>query len=250
EQPKKPDVFTSAAEAGPDFAVQGEYEGGADKDKLGAQVVALGGGKFDVYLLAGGLPGAGWDGKPPVKAPAKTDDGKTKVSGAFDGALADGRLTGKTTDGREVSLKRVERKSPTLGAKPPEGAVVLFDGKSADEWQNGKVVEGDLLNCGTRSKKGFATGKLHVELRTPFMPKARGQGRGNSGVFVHGVEIQVLDSFGLEGKKDECGAFYGKQAPGVNMCLPPLSWQTYDVEVKEADGKIVASVWHNGVKVH
>jgi hypothetical protein len=35
------------------------------------------------------------------------------------------------------------------------------------------------------------------------------------------------------------------------MCLPPLTWQTYDVEVKPDDqGTLRATVWHNGVKIH
>jgi hypothetical protein len=251
EQPKKPDVFTSAAEAGPDYAIQGEYEGTVGKDKAGAQVFALGDGKFDVYFLTGGLPGAGWDTKGRTKIEAKTDSGKTNlVNKTWKGEIANGVLKGTGPDAAPFELKKVERKSKTLGDKPPQGAIVLFDGSSADEWKNGKIVETNLLNCGTDSKKGIGTGKLHVEFRTPFQPKARGQGRGNSGVFVQGVEIQVLDSFALEGKADECGAFYGKSKPAVNMCLPPLSWQTYDVEMKEKDGNIVATVWHNGVLVH
>ena len=116
---------------------------------------------------------------------------------------------------------------------------------------NGQLEESKLLRRGTRSKKTFGTGKLHIEFRTPFMPKVRGQGRGNSGVFVLGGEIEVLDSFGLTGDKNECGAFDDRSKPSVNMCLPPLSWQTYDVEVKpgtEKDSYLV-TVWHNGVKV-
>ncbi len=252
DEKKPPDVSTNPADAGPDFKVQGEYEGeAAGKGKYAAQVVALGAGKFDVWFLAGGLPGAGWDGKTRTKAPATTVDGKTTIAGSWPGEIGDGTLTAKSSSGETLTLKKVERKSPTIGAAPPEGAVVLFDGKNADEWAGGKVVEGNLLNCGTRSKKAFGPGKLHIEFRTPFQPKARGQGRGNSGVFVLNHEIQVLDSFGLEGKKDECGAFYGSARPAVNMCLPPVSWQTYDVELKPGkEGEMLATVLHNGVKVH
>jgi hypothetical protein len=251
--PKAKDAFTSAAEAGPDYQTQGEYQGeAAGKGKVGAQVVALGAGKFDVYFLDGGLPGAGWDGKGRVAVPAKTEDGKTALTGkGWSGAVADGVLSGKSKDGGAFTLTRVKRESATLGAKPPEGAVVLFDGSSADAWSGGKLVEGNLLYRGTTSKKGFAAGKYHVEFRTPFQPKARGQGRGNSGVYVQGVEVQVLDSFGLKGEKNECGAFYGRARPLVNMCYPPLAWQTFDIEVKAGGkGDTVATVLHNGVKVH
>jgi hypothetical protein len=251
-QTKPSNVFTDPAEAGPDFKLQGEYEGEvAGKGKVGAQVVALGDGRFDVYFLAGGLPGAGWDTRTRVKATSQTNAGKTTVSSnEWNGEIVDGQLTGKTEDS-SFTLKHMVRQSPTLGARPPEGALVLFDGSNADAWAGGKLVEGNLLRWGCRSKQPFGQGKLHIEFRTPFQPKARGQGRGNSGVFILGHEMQVLDSFGLTGANNECGAFYGKAKPAVNMCFPPLSWQTYDMEVKSGDkDTFLATVFHNGVKVH
>jgi hypothetical protein len=247
--PKK-GVFLTAEEGGLDYARQGEFTGLLAKDKWGAQVVARGEGKFDIYFLAGGLPGDGWDTKTRTKVEAKTADDKTTFSAAgWSGTLTKDKLAGKK-DGEEFIFTAVARTSPTVGMKPPEGAVVLFDGTNADAWNGGKIVEDKLLFCGPTTKKKYAIAKLHVEFRLPFQPKAGGQGRGNSGVYLNGDEIQVLDSFGLKGENNECGAFYSKQKPAVNMCLPPLVWQTYDVEIVPGETNLLATVKHNGVLVH
>ncbi len=125
------------------------------------------------------------------------------------------------------------------------------------------IVDGAMeVKAGTGNiitKGKFKDFKLHVEFRTPFMPNARGQGRGNSGVYVQGrYEIQVLDSYGLEGLDNECGGIYKIGAPMVNMCLPPMQWQTYDITFQaprfDAGGNktenAVVTVVHNGVTIH
>jgi len=70
--------------------------------------------------------------------------------------------------------------------------------------------------------------------------------------------VQILDSYGLEGRDNECGGIYRIAPPAVNMCRPPLMWQTYDIEyhaprydeagVRTTPGRI--SVNHNGKQIH
>src|SRR5262245_53882919 len=254
-------AFTNPAEAGPDFVFQGEYGGDAGGHNWGVQVVALGDGKFDIVGFRGGLPGAGWQRGDAIR-PGKGEhkDGVVEVAGdGWTAKIKNGVLTVTHGDASH-DLKKIQRTSPTLGAKPPRGAIVLFDGSSPDNFENGQLVEGNLLgasSCVTKHK--FGDHSLHIEFRTPFMPKSRGQGRGNSGVYAQGrYEIQVLDSFGLEGKNNECGGIYQIAEPAVNMCLPPLAWQTYDIDFKAAkfdeDGKKTQNaritVKHNGVTIH
>jgi hypothetical protein len=263
----EPKAFTDPDKAGPDFQIQGEYVGDAAGGRTGAQVIADGNGQFTVRILAGGLPGEGWDEKTVAQGSGKTADGKTTftitegVGRGIKAEVVDGVFRGSDEQGGKGELKRVVRHSPTEGAKPPEDAVVLFDGKNADAWDHGKIENGLLsvsVPNGQTSKRKFRDCMIHVEFILPFMPKARGQGRANSGVFVDGrYEVQVLDSFALAGRSNECGAIYSLKAPKINMCYPPLQWQTYDIDftaprfgvLNQKTETARITVKHNGVPV-
>lgn len=254
----------TADEGGADYVVQGEYEGvDGDRDKVGVQVIALGGGTFEAVLYDGGLPGAGWNLEQPTRIAGTTLEETTAFSSDdWSGVVKDGKLELSGPDNQTVTAEKTERRSPTLGAKPPEGATVLFDGSNLEAWDNGRFVEvagKNYLGVGVRTKDTFQDFRLHLEFRTPFMPASRGQSRGNSGMYLlDQYECQVLDSFGLEGKDNECGGIYKVSKPDVNMCFPPLSWQTYDVEFTAAkfdeDGKktadAITTIRHNGVVIH
>jgi hypothetical protein len=185
------------------------------------------------------------------------------VLNAADGwsAITDGRSASVySSDGRlRGTLAKRQRVSPTLGAAPPRNALVLFDGTSADQFNGAKITADGLLDVGGVTKVPVRDFRLHLEFRLPYMPYATSQGRGNSGVYIQQrYEVQILDSFGLAGVANECGGLYRLQAPDVNMCLPPLVWQTYDIwftaaRFDDAGNKIAnarITLLHNGVAVH
>jgi len=257
DNPKQ--AFLDAKDAGPDFQTQGEYVGKLGDQSFGVQVVALGNGNFDAVIYPGGLPGAGFNGEAQSRSrmKGKTEGSQTVLTGKDDSAEIRGESLILKSGSAMGELKKVMRESPTLGARPPANAIVLFDGTHVDHWTPGQL-EGNLMGIGTRTKQKFEDFTLHLEFRTPFMPFARGQGRGNSGMYLGDqYECQILDSFGLEGENNECGGIYTQSRPRVNMCLPPLSWQTYDVEFTcakfDGDGKVVSpartTIKHNGVVI-
>ncbi len=264
----KPKAFTDPAQAGDDFAIQGEYVGDIDGKTYGVQIWAQGGGKFEAVSHLGGLPGAGWDGDRATMTRVvgtRAEGGKSAAFESPDGSIKaevnGASIVVNNSDGVKImELNRLNRESPTLGASPPENAVVLFDGKGVNRFPKSRVDEkmGALME-GITSEDTFGDCSLHVEFFLPYMPEARGQSRGNSGLYLQGrYEVQMLDSFGLEGKDNECGGLYKIAAPKVNMCLPPLTWQTYDVDFTAAkydgEGKKTANaeitVKHNGVAIH
>src|SRR5207302_7921382 len=147
------------------------------------------------------------------------------------------------------------------------------DGKSLDGWvkTDGKAAAAwKLVDLGSASRAMEVQGgnimtrqkfdgrfKLHVEFRVPYMPQAKGQARGNSGVYVQGrYEVQVLDSYGLKSQNNDCGGIYEVAAPKVNACKAPTVWQSYDIDFRapvfKDDKKIEPAritVLQNGVTI-
>ena len=243
-------VWTEVPQMGPaakDYAVVGEFTGslasgeGDQTRVVSLQVTSLGSDQFRGNLYDGGLPGTG-DGGGGSTADPQTLLG---VRGGDTVALvSDGRAIFVSPDGCTVvtaggevagRLDRVRRSSPTLGAAPPPGALVLFDGGSTDQFTKAEKTETGVLRAGADINYLLTDFDLHAEFRIPFMPDGRDQGRGNSGLYLQGrYECQVLDSFGLDRVFNGLGAIYRTRAPELNMALPPLVWQTYDVRFTAA----------------
>lgn len=158
--------------------------------------------------------------------------------------------------------------------QPPEDAVQLFVRPGdREKWtkMNGDPIEwinvgaGNVLQCESGAgsivtTETFRDAQIHVEFKTPYMPLSRGQGRGNSGVYLQNTyEIQVLDSYARSTYFDgQCGAVYRQKPPDVNACRPPGQWQSYDIIFRSArfdkagarTEQARITVLHNGVLIH
>lgn len=147
----------------------------------------------------------------------------------------------------------------TLGAAPPDGAVVLFDGSNFDAWKpfswqwvnpsdDQKEVQWKITGDkamqiafefnGKRrkqflcTKRKFDNYRLHLEFQLPD-----DGGKGNSGVFFGPLyELQILDSAKVkEAGMGDCGAIYQIRQPDVNAALSPGKWQSIDLEYTHAE---------------
>jgi hypothetical protein len=160
--------------------------------------------------------------------------------------------------------------SPTHGAPPPEGAIVLFDGKNLDAWakkagkdwlkEDGpakwKLVEPNAVEVVPESdsiitKQKFADCKLHLEFKTLGM-------KTNSGVYLQArYEVNISEQGGSpSGTLDNCTD--KSKRPAVDPSKGAQEWQTLDVEFRaprfDAAGTKTASarasVMVNGVKMY
>jgi hypothetical protein len=179
-----------------------------------------------------------------------------------------------------MEMQHFYRTSPTLNAAPPQGAIVLFDGKNADSWT--KVHEKDWLVGGDPvdnfiilpggilqvtgheagkyesiiTKQKFGDMKLHLEFR--LLGEVT-----NGGVYLMSrYEMNIKDAYGDTGPiafGNVAEANPGVLEPSVNVAFPPMQWQTFDIEFRaprfDASGKIKTenarvTLVHNGVTVY
>ena len=160
---------------------------------------------------------------------------------------------------------------------PPSDAIVLFDGKSLDQWVSARdkspaqwSVSDGVMTVSKRSgsietKRSFKNYQLHLEWKVPTNITGTGQARGNSGVFLAstgegdaGYELQILDSYQNKTYVNgQAGSIYKQGIPLANPCRKPGEWQVYDVvwtaPTFNSDGSLntpaYVTVFFNGVLV-
>ncbi|MCB1277447.1 DUF1080 domain-containing protein [Prosthecobacter sp.] len=167
--------------------------------------------------------------------------------------------------------------TPPTENTPPSDAIVLFDGKDLSKFirkpRNGDPDQSDVPSWKIENgyaeikpkggdidtKDKFGSCQIHLEWATPTEVVGSSQGRGNSGVLIHGWgEVQVLDSYDNDTYPDgQAAAIYNRYPPLVNASRKPGEWQSYDIicECAKIDDKgnvlqpARLTVIHNGVIV-
>lgn len=153
-----------------------------------------------------------------------------------------------------------------LPVKPPDGAIVLFDGKTNRfRGKTGSEIDWPIEDDSLVSTRGggrsnhlvstvhFRDADIHVEF---MIPKS---GKGNSGIYVHGnYEFQIIHSFGKSNPgREDLGAVYGFSNPLVNAARDRGAWQVVDIRYRaprrDDAGKIIdegsITAWLNGRQV-
>lgn len=260
------------------FTSRGKYPLNGNKSKCVAEVFPIGNNEYSIrFMEAFGTR---------AEILARTKGAENNQEIIFSDSAARGKISGDVIKGEMqylgdwigFQLIKVVRSSVTMGAKPTSEAIILFDGSGFDEWTTDndlplrwKIVNKDEMEVvgfipnvtpktDIHTKRQFTNDLyLHLEFKLSLMADKKGQDRSNSGVIFQGVgEIQILDSYGLDGSWNDCGSLYRRSPPKVNMSLPPLSWQTYDIIFHspryDENGKLQKhaeiTVFHNGKGIH
>ena len=257
-------------------------EGGPAPTEAEAKIIAQGSRRYHITLRAQPVDPKDWPLQ--IELDGHLEGERVVFSGHagghdWQGQAARGTLRiNKQGYGGVFEMKRVMKKSPTEGLKPPANALVLLEYEpghkpSLEQWKEagwvaaedgiihrslGQGARPDLPRGDLYSKREFRNVRLHLEFRIPYEPALREQGRGNSGVILADrYEVQVLDSYGIIAGAGDCASIYGVAPPRLNAAFPPLSWQTYDITfyAPKMDGPKMArpprlTVSWNGIKVH
>lgn len=149
--------YPAWAAAPAEIEVQGLYEG-TSKDakgetKLEVRVVAQGDGNYRVLVRQF----LGDDKIARAELTAKAAGDTVNIAGKagdveWKGTYAAGAFKGECGAGATFEIKKIERKSPTLGKKPPEGAIILLGDKGVEKMVRGNGAEWYL---GDMSKHGW-----------------------------------------------------------------------------------------------
>ena len=202
----------------------------------------------------------------------ESNDAVAFTGDGWAGSIQQSHFTG-SKGGESFDLQHVDRVSPTLGATPAAGAVVLFDGHNFDAWakksgkewltEDGppkwKLTEDGAMSIvpGTDciiTHQKFGDCHLHVEFRTLGTPS-------KSAAFLETrYEVNINETYGrvdgnMTGGLDNST---DKTPPKIRAALPPLAWQTFDIDFRaprfDSSGKKTESanmtVVLNGVKIY
>jgi hypothetical protein len=135
---------------------------------------------------------------------------------------------------------------------PPSDAIILFNGKDLNEWEElswGRGGPGGIKpiswiikdggmqptksSGSAKTKRVFRDFQLHIEWKTPsgLPATVSGQARGNSGIIIQGIyEVQILDSYtNRTYRNGQAGAVYMQYAPLVNSSRKEGEWQTFEI---------------------
>ena len=188
------------------------------------------------------------------------------VLGTMRPVIAGQEPGGKQSPGKDAAKEFAPRQTD-LPVPPPEGAIVLFDGRGTNCFLsmqgseiNWPIEDGTLVSTRGKRRSNHLVSRLHfrdADIHVEFMLPEKTS--GNSGVYIHGnYEQQIFNSFGRKTPEmGDAGAIYGFAKPLVNVCRKPGRWQVYDIRYRAPrrgdDGKIVEegsiTAFLNGAKV-
>ncbi|MEJ2882065.1 3-keto-disaccharide hydrolase [Pedobacter sp. GR22-6] len=173
----------------------------------------------------------------------------TLVMGTFSMANAQEKTKPEQTEVYTPVPKVVSAKA--VLTTPPSDANVLFDGKDLSKWvmtndrdkpaswkvANGVFTVNKQGGGNIETKQSFLNYQLHIEWQVPANISGKGQGRGNSGLFLasigkgdDGYELQILDSYQNDTYTNgQAASIYKQFVPLANPTNKPGEWNSYDI---------------------